>query len=200
MPREIIIGVSGGIAAYKTAALVSELVQGGMGVSVVMTSNACKFVGPTTFRALSGRNVAVQMFAQDAAEDQQFPLGSHIELARRAELLCVAPASANLIAQAAHGMADNLLSTLLLSFMGPVLLAPAMNCDMWSKPSVQRNISQLGQDGVEIIGPTDGWLSCRDQGKGRMAEPAAIKDAILARLENLSAEPSAVDSEGAANQ
>ena len=124
----------------------------------------------------------VEMFAQDASQDQQFPLGSHIELARQAELLCVAPASANLIAQAALGMADNLLSTLLLSFTGPVLLAPAMNCGMWSKPSVQRNIAMLGQDGVEMIDPTDGWLSCRDQGKGRMAEPAVIRDAILARL------------------
>ena len=182
MPREIIIGVSGGIAAYKTVTLVSELVQGGMGVSVVMTRNACKFVAPTTFRALSGRNVAIHMFGKDASEDRDFPLGPHIELARQAELVCVAPASANCIAQAAHGMADNLLSTLLLSFTGPVLLAPAMNCSMWSKPSVQRNISQLCQDGVEVIDPTDGWLSCRDQGKGRMAEPAVIKDAILARL------------------
>jgi len=179
MPHEIIVGISGGIAAYKTAALVSDLVQDGIGVSVVMTRAACKFVGPTTFRALTGRNVAVHSFGKDSSSSEEFPLGPHIELARRAELLCIAPATANVLAQAAHGQAGDLLSTLLLSFTGPVVLAPAMNCHMWSKPAVQRNIKQLADDGLHIVDPKEGWLSCRDQGKGRMAEPGEIKAAIV---------------------
>ncbi len=182
MSREILIGVSGGIAAFKTAALVSDLVQTGMGVSVVMTRAACEFVGPTTFRALTGRPVATHSFAVDS-ERGEFPLGPHIELARQANLLCIAPATANLLAKAAHGMADDLLSTLLLSFTGPVLLAPAMNCQMWAKPVVQRNLAQLREDGMQVIEPQEGWLSCREQGKGRMAEPDIIKATILKLLE-----------------
>lgn len=182
MSHEILIGVSGGIAAFKTAALVSDLVQNGVGVSVVMTRAACKFVGPTTFRALTGRPVASGCFAKDSASSD-FPLGPHIELARQAQLICIAPATANLLAKAAHGMADDLLSTLLLSFPGPVLLAPAMNCQMWAKSAVQRNLAQLREDGMQVIDPQEGWLSCRDQGKGRMAEPDKIKAAILSVLE-----------------
>ena len=174
MAQEIIIGVSGGVAAFKTAALVSDLVQSEIGVTVVMTRAATKFVGPTTFRALTGRPVYTRMF-----EGQQFPLGPHIELARQADLLCVAPATAHLMAQAAYGLADDLLSTLLLSFTGPVVMAPAMNTQMWQKPPVQRNLQQLREDGHHIVDPQAGWLSCRDQGVGRMAEPTEIKAAIL---------------------
>lgn len=170
--HELIIGVSGGIAAYKTAALVSSLVQQGHGVSVVMTRAARKFVGPSTFRALTGRPVASDTF------DRHYPLGAHIELADRAELLCVAPASADLLAKAACGLADDLLSTLLLSFSGPVLFAPAMNNAMWEKPSVQRNVATLRGDGCHFIGPQEGWQSCRRTGMGRMAEPADIQAAI----------------------
>jgi phosphopantothenoylcysteine decarboxylase/phosphopantothenate--cysteine ligase len=176
MAHEILIGVSGGVAAFKTAALVSELVQDGLGVTVVMTRAATKFVGPATFQALTGRHVVTRAF------DRSFPLGPHIELARRAELLCIAPATANVLAQAAHGLADDLLSTLLLSFTGPVLLAPAMNTEMWNKSSVARNVAQLRADGLKVIDPQAGWLSCRTQGVGRMAEPAVIKAAILAQL------------------
>src|SRR5262245_47929285 len=136
MPHEILVGVTGGIAAYKTAALVSDLVQSGIGVTVVMTRSAAKFVGPATFRALTGRPVATRAF-----EDDDHPLGPHIELARQAQLLCVAPATANFLAKAAHGIADDLLSTMLLSFTGPVLMVPAMNKEMWSKPAVQRNVA-----------------------------------------------------------
>src|SRR4029078_2863321 len=136
--REIVVGVSGGIAAYKTAALVSQLVQSGAGVTVVLSDSARAFVGPHTFAALTGWRVLEKIF------DEAFPLGAHIELARRGHLLCVAPATANFMAKAATGMADDLLSTLLLSFTGPVLLAPAMNNEMWEKPSVQRNVRQLG--------------------------------------------------------
>ena len=172
MNSELIIGVSGGIAAYKTAALVSSLVQSGHGVSVVMTRAARKFVGPATFRALTGRPVVSDQF------DAHHPLGAHIELAEKAQLLCVAPASADLLAKAACGLADDLLSTLLLSFTGPVLLAPAMNTAMWEKPSMQRNIATLRNDGYHFIDPQEGWQSCRRAGMGRMAEPADIEAAI----------------------
>ena len=178
MPHEIVVGVSGGIAAYKTAALVSDLVQGGVGVTAVMTRAATKFVGPATFRALTGRKVYTRMF-----DGQEFPLGPHIELARQAHLLCVAPATANLLAQAANGLADDLMSTLLLSFTGPVVLAPAMNTEMWGKPAVQRNVEQLRTDGCHMVGPSEGWLSCRTKGEGRMAEPAEIAAVIRSLLE-----------------
>src|SRR5215475_424502 len=172
MGHEIIIGVSGGIAAYKTAMLVSSLVQDGHGVTVVMTRSARKFIGAATFRALTGRPVATDAF------DRHFPLGAHIELADKAQLLCVAPASADLLAKAAHGLADDLLSTLLLSFTGPIVFAPAMNSAMWEKPSVQRNIEIVRGDGYHIIDPRTGWQSCRRSGKGRMAEPAEIQKVI----------------------
>ena len=172
MPHEIIIGVSGGIAAYKTAALVSALVQDGHGVSVVMTRSARKFIGAATFRALTGRPVVSQPF------DARYPLGAHIELADKANLLCIAPASADVLAKAATGLADDLLSTLLLSFTGPIVFAPAMNSGMWEKASVQRNLETLRGDGHHIIDPQTGWQSCRRSGKGRMAEPAEIKSAI----------------------
>lgn len=178
MPREILVGVTGGIAAYKTAALVSDLVQSGIGVTVVMTRSAAKFVGPATFRALTGRPVATRAF-----EDDDHPLGPHIELARKAELLCVAPATANFLAKAACGLADDLLSTMLLSFTGPVLLAPAMNREMWMKPAVQRNVAQLRDDGFEFVGPGDGWQSCRERGVGRMSEAAEIAAAVRRLLD-----------------
>lgn len=174
MAHEIIVGVSGGIAAYKTAALVSDLVQSGLGVTVVMTRAASKFIGPATFSALTGRRVLSRSF-----DFHDHPLGPHIELARQAELMCIAPATANMMAQAAHGIANDLLSTLLLSFTGPVIMAPAMNSQMWNKPVVQRNLKQIREDGLHIVDPSEGWLSCRDHGTGRMAEPAEIKEAIL---------------------
>ena len=172
MSHELIIGVSGGIAAYKTAALVSSLVQQGHGVSVVMTRAARKFVGPATFRALTGRPVASDRSIA------HYPLGAHIELADKADLLCVAPASADLLAKAACGLADDLLSTLLLSFNGPIVFAPAMNSAMWEKPPVQRNIATLRGDGFHFVDPQAGWQSCRRTGMGRMAEPADIQAAI----------------------
>lgn len=175
--RELVVGVTGGIAAYKTAALVSRLVQAGAGVTVVMTDAATRFVGPTTFRALTGRPVSLEMF-----DEPSRPLGAHIELTREAELLCVAPATANFLAKAAHGLADDLLSTLYLSFPGKVLVAPAMNTEMWGKPSVSRNVDQLRADGVVFVGPEEGWLACRTTGPGRMASPETIFEAIEAAL------------------
>ena len=175
--REIVVGLTGGIACYKTAALVSQLVQAGARVSVVMTESAQQFVGSATFEALSGRPVYTRQF-----HDAEFPLGAHIGLATRAELLCVAPATANFLAKTAHGAADDLLSTLLLAFTGPVLVAPAMNTQMWSKQAVQRNVEQLRADGLIIIDPAEGWLSCRQTGAGRMAEPDVIREAIAKHL------------------
>ena len=174
---ELLIGVSGGVAAYKTAHLVSRLAQEGHGVTVVMSAAAQQFVGPATFSALSGRKVLTDSFDLD-----DHPLGPHIELARAAELFCIAPASADLLAKAANGLADDLLSTLLLSFDGPMLMAPAMNSSMWAKPAVQRNLETLRRDGVRIIEPGAGWLSCREQGKGRMAEAEEIAEVIRQTL------------------
>jgi phosphopantothenoylcysteine decarboxylase/phosphopantothenate--cysteine ligase len=176
MPSELLIGVSGGIAAFKAAALVSSLVQDGHGVTVVMTRAARKFVGPATFRALTGRPVVSDAF------DRHYPLGAHIELADKAELLCIAPASADVLAKAACGLADDLLSTLLLSFTGPTLFAPAMNTAMWEKKSVERNIATLKADGFHFIGPQEGWQSCRRSGIGRMADPSEIQAAIAVIL------------------
>ena len=167
--REILLGVTGGIAAYKTADLCSKLVQAGARVSVVMTKAAEQFIGATTFEALTGRPVYRHQFVP-----QEHFLGEHIGLARRAEVLVVAPASANYIARVAHGLADDLLSTLALTMTRPILLAPAMNAEMWNKPAVQRNIAQLREDGIHFVDPGSGWLSCGQVGAGRMAEPAEI--------------------------
>jgi phosphopantothenoylcysteine decarboxylase/phosphopantothenate--cysteine ligase len=167
--REILLGVAGGIAAYKAADLCSKLVQGGAAVSVVMTRAARKFIGPTTFEALTNRPVHVHLFSP-----REHLLGEHIGLARRAELLVVAPATADLLGKFTHGLADDLLSTLYMAFTGPVLVAPAMNADMWAKSAVQRNVTQLRADGVHFVDPGDGWLSCGIVGPGRMAEPVEI--------------------------
>ena len=179
--REIVVGVTGGIAAYKTAALVSQLVQAGAGVTVVMTEAAEAFIGPATFAALTGRPVARKVF-----DEVQFPLGAHVTLAERAELLVVAPASADFLAKAAHGLADDLLSTLYLAFTGGVLMAPAMNTAMWEQSAVQRNVSQLRADGVQFIDPESGWLSCRQVGAGRMAAPEKIFEAVQQLLDSKS--------------
>ena len=175
--REVIIGVSGGIAAFKTAALVSQLVQSGICVTVGMSSAALKFIQPATFAALTGREVATKIF-----DESHYPLGTHIELASRADLFCVAPASADFLAKCANGIADDLLTTLYLAFSGTVLFAPAMNCDMWAKAAVQRNVNQLSEDGVQLIGPDTGWLSCQKTGEGRMASPESISHSIRESL------------------
>lgn len=175
--REVVIGVTGGIAAYKTAALVSRLAQAGYGVSVVMTPGATELVGVKTFEALSGRPVRTEMFGPGAHP--------HIELAELAQVCCVAPATANILAKAACGLADDLLSTTLLSFHGPVLLAPAMNVHMWEKPAVQRNLNVLRGDGFVIVEPEEGYLSCGARGIGRMADPERIFQAIEEQFEKL---------------
>lgn len=171
--REILIGVTGGIAAYKVADLTSKLVQTGAGVSVMMTEAAERFVGHTTFEALTSRPVHRKLFAP-----QEHFQGEHIGLPRRAEVLVIAPATADMLGKLAHGFADDLISTAALVATCPILVAPAMNCEMWAKPAVQRNVATLRADGLHIIEPGSGWLSCGQVGAGRMAEAAEIFESI----------------------
>ncbi|MES2792384.1 MAG: flavoprotein [Planctomycetota bacterium] len=171
--REILVAVTGGIAAYKVADLTSKLVQTGANVSVMMTAAAEKFVGPTTFEALTGRPVHHNLFAP-----QEHYQGEHIGLSRRAEVLVIAPATADMLGKLAHGLADDLVSTAAMVVTCPIMVAPAMNCEMWAKPAVQRNVATLRSDGIHIIEPGSGWLSCGQVGAGRMAEPAEIFDSI----------------------
>jgi phosphopantothenoylcysteine decarboxylase len=173
----VTLAVGGGIAAYKVATLCSRLAQTGIDVRVAMTAAATEFVGPATFAALSNQPVACGSF-----EPGTWPLGPHIELADGADLFVVAPATASLLGQFAHGLATDLVTTLYLQVSCPVLLAPAMSQAMWAKPSVQRNIETLRQDGCHFIGPEAGWLSCRQQGSGRMSEPEAIAATALRML------------------
>ncbi len=175
--REVLLGVSGGIAAYKSADLASKLVQSGASVSVVMTRAAKRFIGKTTFEALTGRPVHTSAF-----RPSEHFIGEHIGLARRCDILVVAPATADFLARIAHGFADDLLATLILTVTRPVLLAPSMNTEMWHKPSVARNIAQLRDDGLQFVEPGSGWLSCRQVGPGRMAEPAEILAAVTKLL------------------
>lgn len=171
--REILLGVTGGIAAYKSADLCSKLVQLGAKVSVILTPSAHKFIGPATFEALTNRPVNTDPF-----QAQEHFQGEHIGLARRADLVVVAPATANTIARIANGFSDDLLSTTLLATTAPVVVAPAMNCDMWAKAAVRRNVQQLRDDNYYIVDPEEGWLSCGQIGAGRMASPAAILQAL----------------------
>ncbi|NQU74726.1 MAG: phosphopantothenoylcysteine decarboxylase [Planctomycetes bacterium] len=168
---EVLLCVTGGIACYKSASLVSRLVQAGVGVSVAMTRSARQFVGPLTFQSLSGRQVHTGMWDLTERCDIQ-----HIALADRADLTIIAPATANIIGKIASGIADDLVSTLAMTAVGscPVLLAPAMNPLMWSNPVVQANLARLVELDFLAVGPNEGWLACRTIGKGRMAEPGEI--------------------------
>lgn len=172
MAARIVVGIGGGIAAYKVATVVSRLIQQGHRVDVVLTAGATQFVGEATFTALCGRPAVVDTY------DKRFPLGPHIELAEETDLLLIAPATARLLASCAYGLADDLLSTLYLACEGRILMAPAMSSSMWSKPAVQRNVRILSEDGVHWVGPGSGWLSCRKEGIGRMAEADQILEAI----------------------
>jgi len=174
--REILVGVTGGIAAYKTAHLVSLLAQEGAAVSVVMTEHAQRFVGPLTFQALSRRPVYTDLFAEGAYD------ADHIALADRAEVAVVAPATANVIGKLAAGIADDLLSTVLVALRVPVILAPAMNEAMWNHPAVQTNVETLRRRGVRFVGPEEGRLACGTEGLGRMAEPETILAEIVRTL------------------
>ncbi|MBK8915788.1 MAG: hypothetical protein IPM64_14560 [Phycisphaerales bacterium] len=174
--REIVVCVSGGIAAYKTAFVVSGLVQSGAGVTVCMTRNARRFITPLTFRALTARPVLTS-----AWETSDGGSIEHLRRSESADLILVAPATANVIGKLASGIADDLVSALLLGAACPVVMAPAMNTRMWEHAAVRRNIDFLRNAGVRFVGPGEGWLACRAVGAGRMSEP----DDILAAVQEL---------------
>ena len=174
---ELIVAVCGGIAAYKVADLVSKLVQAGAGVTVCMTDEAQKFVTPLTFEALSGRPVRRGAFELVESSDPQ-----HIALTERADLMLVAPATANIIAKVAHGLCDDLVSLMVCAAACPVVFAPAMNNRMWDNPITQQNVTKLAGLGYRFIGPEEGWLACRNVGAGRLSEPQRVLDEMVKLL------------------
>lgn len=171
--KKILIGITGGIAAYKTAYLVRELISLGAQVRIVMTQSALAFVTPMTFQALSGNEVRIEVFDSSAERAM-----GHIELARWADFLVIAPASANCLAKLAHGFADDLLSTLFLVTEAPVLVCPAMNRSMWAHPATVANVQTLVERGVRLVGPEEGSQACGEEGLGRMSEVASIINAL----------------------
>ena len=175
--RNIVLGVTGGIAAYKSAELVRELVRAGAKVQVVMTRSAQAFVTPLTFQTLSGNPVITELFS--LVEESEI---GHISLADKAEVLVIAPATANIIGKIAGGIADDMLTTIVMATKAPVLVAPAMNVHMWENASCQENIQKLRSRGVRFIDPESGELACGYEGKGRLAEVSAIVEEIRAIL------------------
>ena len=176
--KSIVLGVTGGIAAYKAAELVRLLVKANIDVQVVMTEAACQFITSVTMQALSGKPVFKDMW--DASIANGMP---HIELSRAADAIIIAPASADFIAKLVHGRADDLLSTLCLARDCPLLVAPAMNKQMWENPATQRNIAQLNTDGISILGPDSGEQACGEIGLGRMLEPEDLFNLIQAHFQ-----------------
>jgi phosphopantothenoylcysteine decarboxylase / phosphopantothenate---cysteine ligase len=175
--RELVLGVTGSIAAYKAVLLLRELTRLGAGVSVCLTEHAARFVGPLTFRTLSGRPVLDDLFDPQRPEAVE-----HVGVAERADAVVVAPATANLLAKAAHGIADDFLTTLLLATRGPVLLAPAMDGGMWDHPAVAANVATLRGRGVAVLEPERGMLASGLSGTGRLPEIETILDALFALL------------------
>lgn len=183
--KRILLGVSGGISAYKAVELLRLLTKAGAVVDVAMTPNATRFVGVETFRALSGRPVLVDLF-DEASGRGTGRVMPHLEPAEAAQLAIVAPATANVLAKLAHGIADNALLTALLSVTAPVLVAPAMDSDMWRHPATQANVELLKSRGVHVVGPISGELARRNVGPGRLADPEEIfraAETILAQRE-----------------
>ena len=179
--RHVLLGLSGGVACYKGADLARELVKAGATVQAVMTESACRFVGPATLQALTGRPVFTSQW------DPRQPNGmAHIDLTRSADAVLVAPASADFLARLAQGRADELLSLLCLARPRervPLLVAPAMNREMWSHPATQRNVAQLRADGTVVLGPAEGEQACGETGDGRMLEPAELRDELVGWLQ-----------------
>jgi len=181
--RRVLLGVTGSIAAYKAVEIARGLVKKGALVQTVMTASACRFVTPLTFAAVTGQPVFTNEI--DFTENGEM---SHISLAAQSDLVIVAPATANIIGKAAGGIADDLLSTLLLVARPPILMAPAMNCRMYEHPAVQKNIETLRTRGIEMEGPCSGDLACGEEGSGRMADPSDIiarAEAMLAQSGDL---------------
>ncbi|MEQ8952498.1 MAG: bifunctional phosphopantothenoylcysteine decarboxylase/phosphopantothenate--cysteine ligase CoaBC [Gammaproteobacteria bacterium] len=176
--KRILLGITGGIAAYKSAELARLFIKAGAEVRVVMTRAATEFITPLTMQALSGNRVHLDLLDEDA----EAAMG-HIELARWADLVLVAPATADFIARVTHGQADDLLTTLLLATPAPIALAPAMNQGMWSDPGTQSNLEQLQQRGYQLFGPAAGEQACGDVGLGRMLEATELAEASAALFE-----------------
>ena len=182
--KRILFGITGGIAAYKAAELLRLLVKQGVEVQVAMTDAACHFITPTTMQGLSGQPVFTNQW------DASVPNGmAHINLSRAADAIVIAPASADFIAKLAHGLADDLLSTLCLARNCPLLIAPAMNREMWMNAATQRNIAQLLADGVQVLGPDCGVQACGEEGMGRMLEAEELAQDVLALLRNAPLSP-----------
>jgi phosphopantothenoylcysteine decarboxylase / phosphopantothenate---cysteine ligase len=174
----VLLGVGGGIAAYKAAELARALQHRGHAVQVVMTAAAQEFIQPLTFAALTGRKVITGLFSQGSAQDTLASAVEHIAVAQEHELLVVAPATADILAKFACGLADDFLTTLHLAFTGQVVLAPAMNSAMWQHPATQANIDTLLRRGCSVVDPAEGWLACGSIGAGRLADPERIADHI----------------------
>lgn len=178
--KRIFVGVTGGIAAYKSCVVVSRLAQAGASVTVAMTESATRFVTPLTFQALSARPVYTSQWQHVESQDPQ-----HIALATRTDAAVIAPCTMDCLARLATGRADDVV-TLILSAIDrtttPVLLAPAMNSVMWAQPATQRNVRQMMEDGYDLVGPGEGWQACRHVGTGRMSEPEEILAALAGVL------------------
>ena len=185
----IVLGVTGGIAAYKAAELARQLVRNGHEITVVMTKGAEEFIRPLTYASLTGRKVITDLFSSSSPDATLSSAVEHIGVAREHDLLLVAPATADVLAKFAHGLADDFLSTLYLAFDGPVVLAPAMNDRMWSHAAVRENVAVLRGRGHALVEPGDGYLACGTVGPGRLAESekivAAVEDALRKRRTDL---------------
>lgn len=175
--KTVVLGVTGGIAAYKACDLVSRLHKKGINIRIIMTEHACEFVQPLTLEVLSGNRVVTDMFNRDFPWEVE-----HISLAKAADVFAVVPATANILGKYAHGIADDMLSTTLLATRAPVLFAPAMNTNMYEHPAVQENIAILKQRGCLFVEPTSGHLACGDTGNGKLADVETIEQAILDAL------------------
>lgn len=175
----VVLGIGGGIAAYKSAELARVLIERGATVQVVMTQAAQEFVRPLTFAALTGRKVITGMFFTQVGDETLASAVEHIGVAQQGQALVVAPATADLLAKFANGLADDFLSTMYLAFTGPVVLAPAMNTNMWQHPATRRNLETLRGRGHTIVDPESGFLACGMVGPGRLADPARIAEAVM---------------------
>ncbi|GKS70326.1 phosphopantothenate-cysteine ligase /Phosphopantothenoylcysteine decarboxylase [Nitrosomonas sp. PY1] len=177
--KRVLLGITGGIAAYKVAELAHTLSQSAVTVQTVMTRSACQFITPLTFQSLTGNPVHTELWESNASGSM-----THINLSREVDVIMVAPASADFIAKLAHGIADDLLSTLCLARNCPLMIAPAMNRQMWENPATQRNLAMLRSDGIRIVGPANGIQACGEVGMGRMVEPTELAEAIITFWQN----------------
>ncbi len=176
MNKSIVLGITGGIAAYKAAELARLLVKQGVEVQVAMTEAGCQFITPATMQALTGKPVLVNQW--DATSNGM----AHIDTSRAVDAIVIAPATADFMAKLAHGLADDLLSTMCLARDCPLLVAPAMNKQMWANAATQRNVKQLVADGVQLLGPDSGVQACGEEGMGRMLEAESLANEIVASL------------------